>query len=299
MNDYLVRIITENGSIRALACITTTLTNEACRRQGCWPTAAVALGRALTAGALMGALLKTDQRVALSFEGNGPLKKILVEADANGALRGYVRVPAVHMERPDGSFDVASALGRAGLLTVTKDLRLKEPYKGIVPLATSEIGEDLALYLTESEQTPSAVGLGVYVEPDNGVSAAGGFLIQAVPPVHEPVVEQLMARIAELPSLTSLLKNGTTPEQLLEQLFADIPYHSIEKRELAFVCSCRRERIERVLLSLGAEELKDLIEKQGETEVTCEFCQKSYHFDRPALESLERVAVMAAQYHDK
>lgn len=299
MNDYLVRIITESGSIRALACTTTTLTNEACQRQGCWPTAAVALGRGLTAGALMGALLKTGQRVALSFEGNGPLKKILVEADANGALRGYVRVPAVHMERPDGAFDVAAALGRAGLLTVTKDLRLKEPYKGIVPLATSEIAEDLAVYLTESEQIPSAVGLGVFVEPDNSVSTAGGFLIQAVPPIDDAAVDQLMARLAELPPLTGLLASGTTPEQLLDRLFAGIPYRTLEKRELAFVCTCNRERIERVLLSLGQQELEDLLEKQGEAEVTCEFCQKSYHFDRPALESLIRVATMAANYQNR
>lgn len=286
MNDYLVRIITENGTVRALACVTTGLVNDACQRQGAWPTAAVALGRGLTAGVLMGALLKTGERVALSFEGNGPLKKVLVEADANGAVRGYVRVPAVHMETLDGRLDVASALGKAGLLTVTKDLGMKQPYRGIVPLATSEIGEDLALYLTESEQTPSAVGLGVLVEPDNSVSAAGGFLIQTLPPGDEKVVDQLMARLAELPPLTTLLHEGNSPEQLLERLFADIPYRTIEKRALAFVCSCSRERIERVLLSLGKKELSALLEEQGETEVTCEFCQELYHFDRPDLERL-------------
>jgi molecular chaperone Hsp33 len=231
----------------------------------------------------MGALLKTDQRIALSFEGNGPLKKILVEADANGAVRGYVRVPAVHMEKPDGTFDVAAALGHAGLLTVTKDLRLKEPYKGIVPLATSEIGEDLALYLTESEQTPSAIGLGVFVEPDNSVSAAGGFLIQALPPGDEAMVDKLMHRLEALPSLTAMLKEGTTPEQLIECLFEGIPYTMLEKRELAFVCACSRPRIEKVLISLGKDELEDMLEKQGHTEVTCEFCQERYAFDRDDL----------------
>ena len=285
-NDYLVRIITDSGSVRALACITTQLVDEACRRQGAWPTAAVALGRSLTAGALMGSLLKTGQRVALAFEGNGPLKKIIVEADSNGAVRGYVRVPAVHLETPDGRLDVAGALGRAGLLTVSKDLGLKEPYKGIVPLETSEIGDDLALYLTESEQIPSAVGLGVYVEPDNSVSAAGGFLIQALPPSDEAVVDKLLTRLAELPPLTSLLRDGTTPEGLLEQLFSGIPFSIIEKRALAFVCSCSVERIERVLLSLGSGELASLLEIQGETEVTCEFCQERYRFDRPDLERL-------------
>lgn len=286
MNDYLVRIITASGSVRALACITTELVNEACRRHGTWPTASVALGRALTGGTLMGALLKTGQRVALSFEGNGPLKKILVEADANGAVRGSVRVPAVHMEGEDGRLDVAGALGKAGLLTVTKDLGIKEPYRGIVPLATSEIGEDLAQYLTESEQIPSAVGLGVFVEPDNSVSAAGGFLIQALPPSDDAVVERLMERLAGLPPLTALLRQGTTPEDLLARLFAGIPYTVLEKRALAFVCSCSRERIERVLLSLGKQDLAELLEKQGETEVTCEFCLERYHFDRPDVERL-------------
>lgn len=286
MNDHLVRIITESGTIRAMACSTTSLVNAACIRQGCWPTAAVALGRALTAGALMGALLKNDQRVALAFEGNGPLKKILVEADANGAVRGYVRVPAVHMERGDGSFDIPSALGRAGLLTVTKDLRLKELYKSILNLQTSEIAEDLAAYLTESEQIPSAVGLGVFVEPDNSVSAAGGFLIQALPPGDDHLVDTLMERISTLPPLTSMLRDGTTPEGLLQRLFEGIPYSTIEKRPLAFVCSCSRERIEKVLISLGKGELEDMIEKQGHADITCEFCQTAYHFDRDEMKLL-------------
>jgi molecular chaperone Hsp33 len=286
MTDYLVRIITETGNIRALACITTGLVDEACRRQGAWPTAAVALGRALTGGALLGATLKTRQRLALSFEGNGPLKRVLVEADANGAVRGYVRVPAVHMETVDGSLDVAGAVGRAGLLTVTKDLGMKEPYKGIVPLATSEIGEDLAWYLTESEQIPSAVALGVYVEPDNSVSAAGGFLIQAMPPADEAMVGMLMERLSGFPPVTDQLRQGAGPEQLLERLFAGIPYTVLEKRALAFVCSCSRERIERVLASLGPAELQRLSKEQDGTAVTCEFCQRVYDFSGAELAGL-------------
>src|SRR5919109_928144 len=153
--DYLVRIITKSGNIRALACVTTGLVEEACRRHGTWPTASAALGRALTGGALLGALLKSGQRVALKFEGNGPLKKVLAEADSNGAVRGCAGNPEVALVRADGKLDVAGALGGAGFLTVTKDLGLKEPYKGTVMLYTSEIAEDLAYYLTESEQVPS------------------------------------------------------------------------------------------------------------------------------------------------
>jgi len=172
VDNYLVRIISKDYSVRALACVTTQLVNEACRRQDAYPTAAAALGRALTGAALMGALLKTGQRVALKFEGNGPLKKIVVEGESNGLVRGYVAMPHVDLPLKAGKLDVASALGKDGLLTVAKDLRLKEPYQGIVKLYTGEIAEDLAFYLTESEQIPSAVGLGVLVEPDRTVSPA-------------------------------------------------------------------------------------------------------------------------------
>ncbi len=286
ITDYLVRIITKDGSIRALACVTTGLTGELCRRHGTWPTASAALGRALTGGALMGALLKTGQRVGLRFEGNGPLKKILVEADANGAVRGCVGNPEVNPLREDGKLDVAAAIGNAGLLTVTKDLGLKEPYTGTVLLYTSEIAEDLAYYLTDSEQVPSAVGLGVYVEPDGAIAAAGGFLIQSLPPHNDEAVDRLMERIASMPSVTELLRQGKNPEELLEYLFEGIPCDTLEKRALAFVCSCSRERVERVLISLGRDDLAALLAEQGETEVTCEFCGERYHFGRDDLERI-------------
>lgn len=290
MTDYLVRIITKTENVRALACITTELTDEARRRHGAWPTASAVLGRALTGGALMGALLKTGQRVALRFEGNGPLKKILVEADSNGTVRGCVGVPEVHLETPEGKLDVGNALGRAGFLTVTKDLGMKEPYHGMVQLMSSEIAEDLALYLTESEQTPSAVGLGVFVEPDNRVSAAGGFLIQALPGADDATIDRLMAHIESLPPLTCLLRNGKTPEQLLEDLFEGIPFKILEKRTLAFRCSCSREKIERAIVSLGSSEISDMIEREGGTEVTCEFCRQVWRLDRDDLERLRAAA---------
>lgn len=284
--DYLVRIISRSGSFRALACVTTELVREGCRRHETSPTASAALGRALTGGVLMGALLKTGQRVGLKFEGNGPIRKILVEAESNGAVRGYVGEPAVDLPLRNGKLDVAGALGRAGLLTVTKDLRMKEPYHGTVQLYSSEIAEDLAYYLTDSEQVPSAVGLGVYLEPDGSVAAAGGFLIQALPPQDEAAIDRLMERIAQLTTLSELLRQGETPEQLLERLFEGIPCDTLEKRAVAFACSCSREKIERVLISLGREELTSLLETQGEAEVTCEFCRERYHLERAELERL-------------
>ncbi|HLZ33252.1 MAG TPA: Hsp33 family molecular chaperone HslO [Nitrospira sp.] len=286
MNDYLVRIFTKEGNIRGLACVTSNLVEEARRRHGTFPTASAALGRALTGGELFGALLKTGQRVALTFEGNGPLKRIIVEAESNGAVRGYVEVPDIYLVREDGKLDVAGALGRTGSLTVTKDLGLKELSKSVVPLYSGEIAEDLAFYLTESERIPSAVGLGVYVEPDRHVSAAGGFLIQTLPPKDEEMIDTLMERLGQLPPLTQLLREGNNPEQILEILFTGIPYDTLEKRALAFHCSCTRDTIERMLISLGQKQLTRMMKEQDTTEVRCEFCSRRHPFSREVLMSL-------------
>jgi len=286
MTDYLIRGMAKSGSVRVLVCVTTELVEDVCKRHGTLPTASAALGRALTAGTLMGAMLKTGQRIAMRFEGNGPLKKIVIEADSDGSVRGYVGVPQVHLLRPDGGLDVAQALGRAGFLTVAKDLGMKAPYRGTVQLYTSEIAQDLALYLVESEQIPSAVGLAEFIEQDGRVSAAGGFLIQAVPPVDPLVVEELMIRIEEMPPLSELLKNGKTPEEILELLLKGIPYEILEKRVVGFACSCSRERIERVLLSMGKKELNSMREEQNGAEVTCEFCGERYVFNAADLTRL-------------
>ncbi len=284
--DYMVRILSKSENVRALACVTTGLADEAARRHGTYPTASAALGRALTGGALMGALLKTGQRLAMKFEGNGPLRKIIVEADSNGAVRGYVGVPQVQMLTPAGKLDVGGALGRAGFLTVTKDLGLKDPYKGMVQLYSGEIAEDIAYYLTDSEQIPSAVGLGVFVEPDNRGSASGGFLVQSLPPGDEEVIDRLMERINGMPPVSRLLLEGKTPEQMLETMFEGIPYITLEKRELEFRCTCSREKIERVLISLGSRELADMISRDGGTQVTCEFCREVYPFSGTELEKI-------------
>lgn len=274
--DYLVRAIAEEANVRALACVTTDLVNEVCLRHETYPLASAALGRAITAGALMGALLKTRQTVALKFEGSGPLEKIIVEAESNGAVRGYVREPKAALPLKDGKLDVAGGLGRSGLLTVTKDLRMKEPYTGTVQLYTSEIGEDLAYYLMESEQIPSAVGLGVYLEPDGRASAAGGFLIQSLPPSDEAMVDRLAAQIGKLPPVTELFRSGKRPEDLLELIFSGISYRILEKRAIAFRCSCSRERVERALFTLGKRGVEELLEEHGQVEMTCEFCRERY-----------------------
>jgi molecular chaperone Hsp33 len=276
-----------------LAAVTTALVEEALRRHGALPTAAAALGRALTGGALLGAGLKSGQRVALKFEGDGPLKKIIVEAESNGAVRGYVAEPGVHLPSKNGKLDVAGAVGRTGLLTVSKDLRLKEPYQGIVQLVSGEIAEDLAFYLAESEQVPSAVALGVYMETHGQVAAADGFLIQTLPPVREEVLEQVIARIQKLPSVTDLLRSGKNPEAILADIYADLPYSILDKYSLAWQCSCSRERVERALLTLGREELIRLAADGEAATITCEFCRQEYTFKQEDLEKLgEEIPVL-------
>jgi molecular chaperone Hsp33 len=286
--DYLVRVMGEAKNVVGLACRTTGLVEKARRIHGTSRTASAALGRALTGGLLMGALLKRGQRVALKFEGNGPLKKIIVEADAEGTVRGFTVHPEAEVPLRDEKLNVSGALGKQGLLTVMKDLGLKEPYQGVVSLLTGEIAEDIAYYYSESEQIPSAVGLGVFVNLDGRVSAAGGFLIQSLPPSDEKVVDLLVENIRRIASVTELLREGKTPEDILTAIFAGVPHYPLGRRDLSFHCPCSRKRIEKVLISLGAGELQKMIDEQGQAEVTCEFCRSKYEFTKGELEALKK-----------
>ncbi len=286
MGDYLVRVMSHSKNVIGLAAVTTELVEEARRIHRTSRTASAALGRALTGGLLMGALLKRGQRLALKFEGDGPLKKIIVEADHDGTVRGFVAVPDAEVPLKDEKLNVSAAVGRQGLLTVVKDLGLKEPYQGIVNLLTGEIAEDIAHYYAESEQIPSAMGLGVFVNIEGFVSAAGGFLIQSLPPSEERVVDRLIDNIRKVPSITDLLRQGKSPEDFIEAIFSGVPYFPLGKRDLFLRCSCNRERIERVLISLGSNELEKLVSDQGKADVTCEFCRSSYHFTKEELEKL-------------
>lgn len=287
MNDHLIRIISDQANVRALACLTTATVREACLRHQTRPTASVALGRALTGGVLMGALLKGRQRVALKFEGNGPLGKIVVEADPMCLVHGYVGNPGVDLPLKNGRFDIPGALGRAGLLTVTKDLGLKTPYQGVVNLVASEIGEDLAYYLTESEQTPSAMGLTTVPDDGGGIAVAGGFLIQSLPPANDEALDVLMQRTSSLPPLGKLLLDGASPREILDRVFGDIPFEVLGHQDVAFHCPCSRDRIEQALITLGPDEIMDLAARSADTTITCEFCREPYVF-RP--EDLRRLA---------
>ncbi len=286
MRDHVVRAVGSQGNILGLACVTTELVHEACRLHGASMTASAALGRTLTGGALMASLLKREQRLAIRVDGNGPLKKIIVEADSDGAVRGFVGNPGVDLPPRGEKIDVSGGVGKEGLLTVIKDLGAKEPYSGVVKLRTGEIAEDLAYYFAESEQIPTAMGLGVFVEPTGTIGMAGGFLIQTLPPPDDAMIDRLSERICRMEPVTRILRNGHTPETLLAMILSEIPFHILEKKPLSLRCACNRARIERVLISLGSAEMAAMIQDPGEAEVTCEFCRTAYHFDRTALEEL-------------
>jgi len=286
MADKIVRALCLSGGIRVLVCNATELAREICALQQTSPTASIALSRGLAGGALMGALLKNGQRISLKFEGNGPLRKMIIEADSDGAVRGCVGNPAADLEPVAGKWDVAGLIGRAGFLTVAKDLGWGgQPYQGVVQLVSSEVGEDLAYYLSDSEQTPSAVGLGVILSESGLISVCGGFLVQALPKADEGEIEKITGRIAKLPAFSELLGQLGT-EGLIRELFGDIPYTILESHDIFFRCGCGQEKVERALLTLGSPELKDMRSSGGGAEVTCEFCRKIFHLDAAELDVL-------------
>jgi molecular chaperone Hsp33 len=286
MKDYLVRAISEEYNVRALACITTGLVSNACNRHRTFPTASAALGRALTGGLILGALLDPGQRVALVFDGKGPLGKIMVEAVSTGTVKGYVKNPQTELDSINGKLDVAGAVGADGFLTVTKDLGLKDPYSGIVRLASGEIASDIAYYLTESEQIPSAVGLGVFVDRDSSISAAGGFLVQTLPPSEDALIDELINRIQSMPSLTEQLRGGISPEGILEAIFGTISFKIIKRLPLLYRCSCSRERIEQALITLGRSGLESVLLDEEDIDIKCEFCRRVYIFKKAEINRL-------------
>ncbi len=286
MADSIERVISQTGNFFGIACNTTNLVTEACRRHDVGPLAAAALGRALTGAALLAALLKDGQSVLLRFEGNGPLKKIITEAGYDGWVRGYVAEPHAELPLKDGRLDIAAGLGRAGFLTVVKDIGDNKKYPGTIQLYTSEIGEDLAYYLSTSEQTPSTLALAIQLKKDGSIGASGGFLIQSLPPADESLLTLLEQRIETMPPLSGLLVQGQSPADILSLLFKDIPHKKIGSRQLDYACSCSRSKMEGALFSLGAEDVRQLLENQDGVEVRCEFCRQKYRFDQRALTEL-------------
>lgn len=287
MKDHIARTTALDHRIRGVACEATDLVRIACARHSTSITASVALGRALIGGALLAALSKDDdERYGLRFDGGGPLGRIVVEADPNGAVRGKISNPEIEVPPKNGRVDVATGIGIDGFLTVIRDHGLKQPFTGTVALQTGAIAEDLAYYLSHSEQVPSAVGIGVTVNESGRIESAGGFLIQALPPPDESLAEQISKRLETLPPIASFLQNGQRPAQLLDQIFAGLEPELLEEREVFWRCLCARDKMAGALLALGRDELSDLILDEGRAEVVCDYCLRAQEFSRKELSEI-------------
>lgn len=286
MKDYIVRATGGNGQVRAFAATTRELVEEARQRHNTSPVATAALGRLLTGGVMMGSMMKNDTDVlTLQIKADGPLAGITVTADANGNVKGYVDNPDVILPPKNGKLDVGGAVG-IGLLNVIKDMGLKEPYVGQTILATSEIAEDLTYYFANSEQIPSSVGLGVLMNKDNTVRCAGGFIVQVMPFVTDEVVTKLEENIKNISSVTSMLDEGATPEQMLDRVFEGLDVEITDTLDAKFECNCSHERIEKAIISVGKKDIQEMIDAGEEVEVKCHFCNTAYKFTVEELKDI-------------
>ena len=292
MSDYIIRATAAEGQIRAFAATTRELTEFARQAHNTSPVATAALGRLLTAGTMMGVMMKgADDILTIKIEGDGPIGGLTVTADSKGDVKGYAYNPEVMLPPNEkGKLDVGGALG-IGVLSVIKDIGLKEPYVGQTILVTSEIAEDLTYYFATSEQTPSSVALGVLMNKDNTVRQAGGFILQLLPGASEEVISTLENRLKEITSITSLLDAGNTPEMILEHILGDFSLEILDKIPTQFACNCSRERIEKALISIGKKELQEMINEGKTIEMNCHFCNKHYPVTVEELKGLLGKAV--------
>jgi molecular chaperone Hsp33 len=291
-SDYLVRAMARDGLVRAFAIDSTGVANEIVRRHATIPVVTAALGRLATGALLFGAMLKEESHmVTLRVQGGGPAGTLLASAGATGSVRGMVTNPQPDVDQVlDGKLHVAGAVGADGLLTVTRDLGLGQPYTGTVRLVSGEIGDDIAHYLATSEQTPSAVGIGVFVRPDGSVEAAGGYMVQLMPGITDAEAERLEGVIQALPHPTSMLRAGASPEDMLGRIFGS-DFTTLEDRDVRFECHCSLDRVERAILMLGSEAVSEMIDegaRRGGAEVTCQFCTERYLIPLDHLHEMHR-----------
>lgn len=286
MSDYIVRATAADAQIRAFAATTRGLVEEMRRIHNTSPVATAALGRLLTAGAMMGSMLKGDDDVlTIQVKGDGPLKGMTVTADSKAGVRGYVGEPQVILPARAGKLDVGGAVG-SGSLSVIKDMGLKEPYIGQTKLQTGEIAEDLTYYFATSEQTPSSVGLGVLMEKDNTVKQAGGFIIQLMPFAEEAVIAVLEENLKSFSSVTAVLDEGSPPEQMLTLLLGNLGVQVLDTINTSYVCNCSKERVRKAIISIGPKDLGEMIAEEKEIEVNCHFCNRNYKFSVDALKEM-------------
>ena len=286
--DYIVNAITSNGAIRVVAADTTELCNRAQEIHKMSPTAAAALGRALTAAAIMGSMLKSsDDSITVQLSGGGPIGRVVAVGDGKANVKGYVDNPLVDLPlNSNGKLDVGGAVGRDGFLSVIRDLGLKEPYVGQVPLVNGEIAEDLTKYYATSEQIPTAVALGVLVDVDYTIKAAGGFILQVLPGAYDEDIDNVEKTVASISSVTQMLSEGKKPEDIVKQLLSDYEIEFFDNVPTMYKCDCSRERTDRALISIGQEELTKIIEEDGKAQITCHFCDNVYDYTKEELQAL-------------
>lgn len=283
--DYLVRALAFEGTIRAYAVCSTDTVGEVQRRHHMWPTATAALGRTMSATVMMGAMLKGNDRLTVKIQGDGPLGPIVVDADAKGGVRGYATNPQTHIPlNPQGKLDVRGVVGTDGMLTVVKDIGMKDYFSGQVPIISGEIAEDFTQYFVVSEQVPSAVALGVLVNPDNTVKAAGGFIIQVMPGATDETITALEEKLANITPISKLIDQGLTPEEILAEVLGEGNVEIIDKLPISFDCDCSKERFGNAIKGLGKDEIQAMIDEDGEAEAQCHFCLEKYHYSKEELE---------------
>ncbi|PID20424.1 Hsp33 family molecular chaperone HslO [Sporosarcina sp. P3] len=285
--DYLVKALAFEGQIRAYAVRSTETVGEVQRRHQMWPTATAAVGRTISAAVMMGAMLKGDDSITVKIQGDGPLGPIVVDANAKGEVRGYATNPQTHLPlNEQGKLDVRGAVGTEGTLSVVKDLGLKDYFTGQVPIISGEIAEDFTQYMVVSEQVPSAVALGVLVDPDNTVKASGGFILQVMPGATEETIELLEERIANMTAISTMIDNGLTPEGILTEVLGQENVEFLSKVDVKFDCECSKERFSEAIKGLGAEEIQAMIDEDHGAEAQCHFCLEKYQFSEQELQEL-------------
>ncbi len=293
MKSKIIRATAASNKIRIFIADTTSMINKAQVIHKASPVAIAALGRTLTASSIMGLMLKSNkEKITITINGGGPLGQIVVVGNSKGDVKGYLPHPNIeNINLHPGKLDVGRAVGKNGNITVIKDLGMKEPYVGTSPLVSGEIAEDLAAYFTLSEQQPSGVALGVLVDTDYSIKAAGGYIIQAMPGIDEDTLVKLEDKLKRLESITSIIEKGLRPEEILDYILGDMEAKILETYDVDFVCDCNEERLEKALISIGEKDLREIIEEDKQAELVCHFCNKKYHFDEEDLRKLLNEAV--------
>lgn len=286
--DKIIRATAKDGEVRIIAAITTDMVQKATKIHNCTPTASAALGRMLTSAGLMSAMLKSENdSLTLQINGGGEAKGVVVTAHTDGKVKGYIGNPSVDLPlNSKGKLDVGGAIGTDGYLQIIRDMGLKEPYVGQVPICTGEIGDDLAYYFTVSEQTPSAVAVGVLVDRDLSIKAAGGFIIQMMPGASDFVADIISYRLQEIPSVTTMISDGKTVQDIINSLFDDMDVKFYDEGVLEFECDCSREKVENALISIGKKDLQEIYDDGKTEELKCHFCNKSYDFTQEDIGKL-------------